>query len=163
MAERSCRNGLGRPEFTGCPHLIHIHGLSTWPPRRSRETDVESPPRRPIPCQLERIQRPETKKARDGGLLVRDFENRRRFGEPAATLLHVSLSLLQNLRLYQLHGAQFDYQSVCHCSKTPCLSRMLVMEFDYQSVCHCSKTAVGRDDAVLRFDYQSVCHCSKTT
>ena len=34
--------------------------------------------------------------------------------------------------------------------------------FDYQSVCHCSKTLDVCADKNLGFDYQSVCHCSKT-
>ena len=34
--------------------------------------------------------------------------------------------------------------------------------FDYQSVCHCSKTGVCRTSSGAPFDYQSVCHCSKT-
>ena len=35
-------------------------------------------------------------------------------------------------------------------------------QFDYQSVCHCSKTQVGGGGVLGGFDYQSVCHCSKT-
>ena len=34
--------------------------------------------------------------------------------------------------------------------------------FDYQSVCHCSKTVDKRNHHIDLFDYQSVCHCSKT-
>ena len=57
---------------------------------------------------------------------------------------------------------RFDYQSVCHCSKTEKNAEALYNRFDYQSVCHCSKT-LGRSQCLGRwFDYQSVCHCSKT-
>ena len=34
----------------------------------------------------------------------------------------------------------FDYQSECHCSKTPGWQSVAGNEFDYQSECHCSKT-----------------------
>ena len=39
---------------------------------------------------------------------------------------------------------------------------MNTYSFDYQSVCHCSKTAMIQQDKIEAFDYQSVCHCSKT-
>ena len=56
----------------------------------------------------------------------------------------------------------FDYQSVCHCSKTKHRQRQLLSQFDYQSVCHCSKTLTCAALTCASFDYQSVCHCSKT-
>ena len=56
---------------------------------------------------------------------------------------------------------QFDYQSVCHCSKTGC-AHVASDVFDYQSVCHCSKTYNDGYRIENMFDYQSVCHCSKT-
>ena len=34
----------------------------------------------------------------------------------------------------------FDYQSECHCSKTPSVCQIRDGLFDYQSECHCSKT-----------------------
>ena len=37
-------------------------------------------------------------------------------------------------------GNGFDYQSECHCSKTPRMPWNQTDEFDYQSECHCSKT-----------------------
>ena len=54
--------------------------------------------------------------------------------------LPVSLSLLQNMKPSSFTLNKFDYQSVCHCSKTLPLSLLQVGRFDYQSVCHCSKT-----------------------
>ena len=59
-------------------------------------------------------------------------------------------------------GRVFDYQSVCHCSKTTTRCRGTPPWFDYQSVCHCSKTGRRCDHRACWFDYQSVCHCSKT-
>ena len=56
---------------------------------------------------------------------------------------------------------QFDYQSVCHCSKTGEWREVYEQRFDYQSVCHCSKTGCAHVASDV-FDYQSVCHCSKT-
>ena len=38
----------------------------------------------------------------------------------------------------------------------------ILRKFDYQSVCHCSKTVRPGIPNVPVFDYQSVCHCSKT-
>ena len=35
----------------------------------------------------------------------------------------------------------FDYQSECHCSKTPLMEALAYNPFDYQSECHCSKTS----------------------
>ncbi len=37
-------------------------------------------------------------------------------------------------------SGKFDYQSVCHCSKTEDQGKASHDLFDYQSVCHCSKT-----------------------
>ena len=84
-----------------------------------------------------------------------------------------------------MKAQEFDYQSVCHCSKTDNLSTAAKESFDYQSVCHCSKTGYTIHELrhslttsqfvtapklpyralprLPKFDYQSVCHCSKTS
>ena len=77
--------------------------------------------------------------------------------------LPVSLSLLQNIITTFPIDVLFDYQSVCHCSKTASPLRCSQPSFDYQSVCHCSKTGEPAECSPRRFDYQSVCHCSKTS
>ena len=51
------------------------------------------------------------------------------------------MPLLQNKRDAELLGLEFDYQSECHCSKTPNRCPWCIVPFDYQSECHCSKTA----------------------
>ena len=56
----------------------------------------------------------------------------------------------------------FDYQSVCHYSKTMAQRTSTVRSFDYQSVCHYSKTVIADFQQFYGFDYQSVCHYSKT-
>ena len=50
------------------------------------------------------------------------------------------MSLLQNDVSVPIKSLQFDYQSVCHCSKTMNVCTVFICKFDYQSVCHCSKT-----------------------
>ena len=72
------------------------------------------------------------------------------------------MSLLQNgwARICQV--LEFDYQSECHCSKTPTACPSGGVLFDYQSECHCSKTTSPSPSLRGRFDYQSECHCSKT-
>ena len=72
------------------------------------------------------------------------------------------MPLLQNNTPQLSSSMRFDYQSECHCSKTPRIRHRLRLQFDYQSECHCSKTRGGGCDAVVGFDYQSECHCSKT-
>ena len=49
---------------------------------------------------------------------------------------------------------EFDYQSVCHCSKTLEFSFRQLPRFDYQSVCHCSKTHRHEPPLTSKFDYQ---------
>ena len=63
----------------------------------------------------------------------------------------------------RIHWQGFDYQSVCHYSKTTFAMKTQAVKFDYQSVCHYSKTAGNYRDIHVPFDYQSVCHYSKTT
>ena len=50
------------------------------------------------------------------------------------------MSLRQNLTDGKRGALPFDYQSGCHCAKTPTSGDNVDIWFDYQSGCHCAKT-----------------------